>query len=309
MTLLAIAALALGVGAGIALNPLEALACVVGALILLALVGLSRTASMWRWCCLWLFVGYVVLSRAFAYVSVPSQLYHLLDVPQIPVYVGELVLVVCLASMPHRTALGRYLGTRPARVWLLWIVLGSLLVFWNIPSYGLAALRDSAVCYYALFAYVGYAFGSKEGESPRFLKLLGVAFLLHLVYSALYLSRIVDMAALSARLGASEVLYRQDVNAVNLLGGLVFTTVVARHFRWPTLVHWGVGAIQLVLFIGLQVRAGYVAFLAVLALLVYLHRVHRVLKVVPLAAFLLLVAVLLQVRLDIGRQFGGQALS
>jgi hypothetical protein len=93
-----------------------------------------------------LLVGYLLFDKAFAYIHVPGT----------PLYVGEMVLVV--GSLGVLAATG-YLAV-PVRdepilallaAFFLW---GFIRVLPGLHSYGIPAVRDFALCYYCLFAFL-----------------------------------------------------------------------------------------------------------------------------------------------------------
>ncbi|HVM15651.1 MAG TPA: O-antigen ligase family protein [Egibacteraceae bacterium] len=90
--------------------------------------------------------GYLFFGRPFAYLHVPA----------IPVFLGELLLGVGLVVVLRRSHhLVRTVSrSPPLEALLLLLGLGTARLVADLPSYGLLALRDAALWYYALLAFV-----------------------------------------------------------------------------------------------------------------------------------------------------------
>ena len=88
-----------------------------------------------------------------------------------PVYWGEIVLAISLLWALRRW---RRVVIRTARARILtlsiccFLVLGAVELIANYPVWGLDALRDSAVCYYSLFYFVGLAIASDSEQKLHF---------------------------------------------------------------------------------------------------------------------------------------------
>ena len=95
-----------------------------------------------------LLIGYVVGNRGFAQIMPFSAL---------PLFPAELGLAVCLGWLVIQTAMRRaQLWQHDALNWAVvaWLALGTARVLPDIPRYGLMALRDYAMVYYAAFFFV-----------------------------------------------------------------------------------------------------------------------------------------------------------
>jgi hypothetical protein len=268
---IAVLATAVAVGAAIVWTPwyssiLVALLFGVG-LLCAATAGLP----IWGRVAVGLLVGFIVLSRGFAYSQLPLG--------ELPIYVGEIGLAICLATLPHRQALPQML--RHPATWCLatWMALGAALTLPLVGQYGAAALRDAATWYYAAFAYVGYAFAMRPPHVRQLLRVLGVAFGAHLLFCAVWVSGVVDLRSVSpVAPGSNFPLFhlRPDASAVHLAAGFLFTVFMGRHFGWAPWTRWAVAFPQLALMIALQARAGYVAFAAASAYLALRFRARQV---------------------------------
>src|SRR5882724_11103883 len=98
-----------------------------------------------------LMVGYLLGNRGFAQIS-PMR--------SAPVFFGEIGLIAGLGLVIARGALARRLpleGDWVNRMVLLWIMIGSLRVWYDVRIYGFAALRDFATIYYAGYFFIAQA--------------------------------------------------------------------------------------------------------------------------------------------------------
>jgi hypothetical protein len=274
-------------GAGVVASPMATaagLGAVVGLGVLLVV---TRSRGVWRWLCLVLLLGYIVLTRGFAYISLPAG--------GVPLFVGELVLLVCLAAIPHGRTLGGFLALPSTRWLLAWLVLGVAWLVASLGRYQVMAVRDAALFYYAAYAYVGYAFVARRSDASALLRLLAVAFVAHAIYAITYKMVPFDVEGLSPYAPGSDfplLTYRPDANAAHLAGGVVLAMLLGEHFRWPAVVRWSLALVQFALFVTQSVRAAYVGFLLLVVLLVWLGRVREVARMgLVLSAFVVALAI------------------
>jgi O-antigen ligase len=122
--------------------------------------------------------GYIVANRGFAQIMLlPNQ--PLLPAEAVLALAGGLLLVQC--AWRHELPFRR----DPLNLLLLtWIVLGTIRVAFDFRAYGLMAIRDFALVYYAAFFYLAQA-AAREPAGRRFLErvllvscvlLLGISF-------------------------------------------------------------------------------------------------------------------------------------
>lgn len=94
----------------------------------------------------WLLVGYLFFGRPFAYLHIPGT----------PIFIGEIVLAVGLVEAvrvgPTLWALLRV--SRPAQTVAVFFSFGAVLLGTDLARYGLLAMRDSAIWYYAAFSFL-----------------------------------------------------------------------------------------------------------------------------------------------------------
>jgi hypothetical protein len=108
-------------------------------------------------------VGYIIGNRGFAQLQPTAQ---------IPLLPAEAVLLVAVPALIARMAMKRATGVRNDFLnysILVWIVIGSARLPLDLSRFGVMALRDFAMVYYAAFFFVGQEFGA-QGASARLLK-------------------------------------------------------------------------------------------------------------------------------------------
>src|ERR1700730_13030574 len=94
-----------------------------------------------------LLAGQALFDRGFAYVGIPHT----------PAYLTELVLalgVVAVLSIPHPFRVAFERSPLPAGILVALMLWGGGRALTQLPRYGLLALRDYALCYYMLFAFL-----------------------------------------------------------------------------------------------------------------------------------------------------------
>ena len=107
--------------------------------------------------------GYVIGNRGFAQLQPTAQ---------IPLLPAEAVLLVAVPGLVARMALKRTSGFRSDFLnysILVWVVVGSARLPLDMSRFGIIALRDFAMVYYAAFFFIGQAFGA-QGASARMLR-------------------------------------------------------------------------------------------------------------------------------------------
>ena len=143
---LAASALAVWVGVTLA-NEEHFIATLSAGLAVWAILSWTRGPRAEAWLLGFLFFGYVIGNRGFAQMTPISGL---------PVFFSELGLGIVLVLVVLRGAAQRTLPLR--RDWLnglllLWLVLATGRVGWDVRTYGFLALRDFAMVYYVLYFF------------------------------------------------------------------------------------------------------------------------------------------------------------
>jgi len=172
-------------------------------------------------------LGYIIGNRGFAQLYVASSL---------PLLPAELVLLVGGTILAVQSAFRRELPVRPDALnlaLLVWIMIGSGRVLFDLRSYGVAALRDFATVYYASFFFLAQNLG-KNARSWNFLYrcvLIGCAILpltelLFEYFPGFFLT------TLTAR-GNPLIYYKGDLVGIFLaVGAVLFFLRFEKRGRW-----------------------------------------------------------------------------
>jgi hypothetical protein len=158
-------------------------------------------------------VGYVVGNRGFAQIQ-PAQL--------IPLLPAEAVLLVAVPALLLRMALKQATGFRRDALnctVLAWVALGLIRLPLDMNRYGVMALRDFAMIYYAAFFFIAQSLGSQAASRKVLTRALTVAFvaLLPVVVSILISPDfLVDNLTLR---GIPIIYHKSDLIATSLAAG------------------------------------------------------------------------------------------
>jgi hypothetical protein len=115
-------------------------------------------------------LGYVVGNRGFAQLQ-PSR--------QISLLPAEAVLLVAVPALIARMAMKRATGFRRDGLnclILIWILYGSARLPLDLSRFGIMALRDYAMIYYAAFFYIAQAFGAHAASAKVLKRAITTAF-------------------------------------------------------------------------------------------------------------------------------------
>ncbi len=116
-------------------------------------------------------VGYVIGNRGFAQLQ-PSSL--------LPLLPAEGVLLVAVPTLAFRMALKQSNGVRRDALnycILAWVVIGACRLPLDMSRFGVIALRDFAMIYYAAFFFIAQAYGAPTASGRLLTKSLTVAFI------------------------------------------------------------------------------------------------------------------------------------
>jgi hypothetical protein len=111
-----------------------------------------------------LLVGYMFFSKSFAYLT---------RIPGTPVFAGEVVLAVGLIeAVRARSVIRLLLKASPSlRVLLALMAFTGIRLLWDLPTYGMDAIRDYSIFYYGSIAFlVAAAAMSDQSFIPRLLR-------------------------------------------------------------------------------------------------------------------------------------------
>lgn len=178
-----------------------------------------------------LLVGYVVGNRGFA---------QLLPIPWLPLFPAEWGLVAGLGWVGVQSALRRRLPWRRDTLngaILLWIVLGTIRVVLDARSYGLVALRDYAMVYYAAFFFLAQQYALTNRARTYLVSCLGIAagalLPVYLVFQALPLFFLLTLTVN----GVPLIFLKGDLALTFLAAGsvVIFYAAPGRHrwWSWP----------------------------------------------------------------------------
>jgi O-antigen ligase/polysaccharide polymerase Wzy-like membrane protein len=116
-------------------------------------------------------VGYIVGNRGFAQVQPAAQ---------IPLLPAEGVLLVAFPTLVVRMAMKKTAGFRKDLLncsILVWMIIGCARLPLDMSRYGVIALRDFAMIYYATFFFIAQALGSSAASSRLLMRALTIAFI------------------------------------------------------------------------------------------------------------------------------------
>jgi hypothetical protein len=123
------------------------------------------------WLVAGLLVGYIIGNRGFAQIQPAGR---------IPLLPAEAALLVAVPALVVRMALKRAAGLRKDFLncsILVWVVIGAARLPLDMNRFGVIALRDFAMVYYAMFFFVAQALGAHRASSRVIMGALTIAFL------------------------------------------------------------------------------------------------------------------------------------
>jgi O-Antigen ligase len=209
-------------------------------------------------------VGYIVGGRGFANISLSRSL---------PLYLGEVSLIVCAAIMFCRRAFTRqrlvttsFLGKAIG----IFVVIGGLRFLFDLQrgDYPVSLIvRDAATVYYALFFFIGYHLGNHSKSRILLDRALVVGFIL--LIPAFLISALWPEALLHVTVrGYPLILLKGDLASTFLGMGCFYLFLSRNQYRWRPL--WIAGSLILfgLMVMGLM-RAAVVGFILATLLLLY----------------------------------------
>jgi hypothetical protein len=172
-------------------------------------------------------IGYLVGNRGFA---------QLMPAPGVPLLPAEAALILGCSWRLIQCAFKRELPFRlDALNWavLAWLVIGTVRVAFDVPRYGINAIRDYAVCYYAVFFFLAQHMAARA-DARRYLVgcllvgviVMGPLFALFQFFERLFLSSLIVA-------GVPLIYYKADLAATHLAAGALIL------FHWaPPRQRW-----------------------------------------------------------------------
>jgi len=247
--------------------------------------------------------GYLFFGRPFAYLHIPGT----------PVYIGEIVLAVGLIeAVPYMKALRAIVRQhRPLQILLAFMAVGALRMLWDLPEYGLDAVRDSAPWYYGLFAILA---ALAVQLHPGWLSKLSNSYCRIVPFFLLWAPMAIVLkmqTGLPNVPGSSTPINAFKPNDVGVFTAMMIASVWVLHSHgddapWlrPALTVIGVGGL---LMAASQGRSGFVSAMVLFGVVLVVWRGRRRMLGMLIAAVALLVA--LAAASDIRIETGGRDMS
>ena len=243
-------------------------------------------------------VGYAFMGKGFAYLGAP------------PLYVGEIVLALCLASIMWTIGRAR-LGVLHALLFLF-MAWGAARTIPYIGTYGIDALRDAATWVYGFFA-IGVSLTVRPEHLGRLVAGYRRFIPIFLVWVPVAAVVTLTVGASLPTTPGSDVpifLYKAGDMSVQLAGIAAFLLLGLYHEAGPAsgiheLVLWGLWFAGAGISAALN-RAAIVALAAVAAVVLFVRASSRWVSLFAVAALLMILATFLDPTVDVG---GPRALS
>jgi len=211
-----------------------------------------------------LLIGYLVGNRGFA---------GFMPFPDLPLFPAEIALSVTGGWLIVKCAFAHRLPWQhDALNWAVlgWILVGTVRVVFDLRQFGLLAVRDFAMIYYAGFFFVAQAFSTEE-RPRRFLCrcLMTSGILLPLIYAAYQSSPAFFFRALTLH-GVPLVYYKDDLleTFLAVCAVTIFHLARGRHRWWA----WPLAVLVFLHVIASDSRASMVGALAALVWLALTRR-------------------------------------
>jgi hypothetical protein len=177
------------------------------------MIGRMSNASPDTWLLAGALVGYIVGNRGFAQIQPWAQ---------IPLLPAEAALLVTFPLLIVRMAVNRATGFRNDALnysILVWLIIGSVRLPFDMNRFGVMALRDFAMVYYAAFFFIAQAFGSNTASETLLRKSFTLSFLLLIpVVISILISPDFLVDHLTLR-GIPIIYHKSDLIATSLAAG------------------------------------------------------------------------------------------
>lgn len=193
--------------------------------------------------------GYIIGNRGFAQIYVVQ-----------PLFIGELGMATILVVMMFRYATSRELIIAPhllTRLIFAYLAFSFLRLCFDWRSYGIDAVRDAALAYYAVFFFAAYQLGRHEETAGFIDRALIWAFLIQAVVAIISVFAPEWLDVVTIR-GTSPLLQKGDITATFCSLGIFFLTVRADLFR----SRWLRSVFVVMLLVGMMLSASRSALVA-----------------------------------------------
>jgi O-antigen ligase len=257
-------------------SPLLAFGCLVATVIIgfawLAFMYLCRSGlEVWQVLLLVALTGYVLLNYGFENLTIHVGIPFIVSYALMFASLGVAVL-----SHPRFVITVR---AEPALLCLsALIILTFLHLVWDVPAYGIWAIRDASIFFDGIFLLLGLFWAMKGRSTIPLMKWLMVIFVLNLLYSCSlpWGDKISVWSPKSGVFQPVPLFGNYNGSGVYLLVGALFYVFLSRYaVRWPRWIVLLLAAAQLFGLAILQARAMYVGFAVVLILLVFLGETRK----------------------------------
>ncbi len=213
--------------------------------------------------------GYIVGNRGFAQIT---------PIGNLPVFMGEMGLIIGAGFLVVSISIKRELPFRMDAlgiVILIWMVIGSIRLIFDFPSYGILALRDFAMVYYAAFFFIAQPMGRHLKSRKVFLKFFQVAMLL-LIPGYLLFNEFPEFFLYSLIFdGSPLIFYKGDLVATFF--GIGFIYYYCGYYKAHTIITLAYACAFFFLTIYTTARAAWVG-VGVAILLLFLSKNVRIFK-------------------------------
>lgn len=283
-------------GALLGKYPLASLLSIGAIALFILLVFLARKLAqieLWQVLTLGALTGLVVLNYGFANLA--------LHAGGVPIIIGHSLMLSALglAAFRHRRLFVKALRDPAMRCILLLIGMALFRLLFDVPQFGLYAVRDASMFTEGIFMLLGLVWGMEKRNTSIMLKWLMILFVLNLIYTCMFPlgDTVRDWSPKSGIFLEVPVLGEFSGNSIYLLAGSLFCILLGRQaVKWPRFVLLGLALMQLLALAMLQARADYLALavcLCVLALSGQIRKCAELMAAVSLAlvALLLLTSV------------------
>jgi O-antigen ligase len=260
-------------GAAVMLYPLPAVVLVltIGAFGLVLRIVHANHLKLWQTMALAALTGYMVLNYGFENIS--------LHVGKFPIILGHSLMFAALglAVLRYRHAVRRALAEPAMILMLVLIVFTCVHLAFDLPQYGLWALRDASLTFEGIFMLLGLLWASDRGNTDLLMKWLFFVIILNLIYSFSFSWRetLQGLSPVSGVFQPIPILGNYHGTDPRLMLGAIFCLSLGSYFvkrRWLLFLLAAVQLFELAIF---QVRAMYLAIPLILALLLFFGEIRK----------------------------------
>jgi hypothetical protein len=258
--------------------------------------------EVWQMLVLLALTGYMVLNYGFENLTL-----HLGGAPLIIGY-GLMYAALALAVFSRRHFVIAALKEPAVLCLTALLVLTSLHLVFDIPSYGIWAVRDASLFLDGIFFLLGLLWASKKSSTIPLLKGLFVIFLLNLMYAYTYPwnEQIQSWSPASGVFIRVPVLGRYHSTYVVLLAGALFCLALGTYVvTWP---RWTMVLLTVAQLFGLGIheyRSTYISIAVILILLTFLGELRKsAILLTTLASAFLVLVLITSLNIKIAGRFG-----